>query len=233
MAVPKTTSVRSLLTECALSMPTRRSLSASRCSGVRASTVGSVAGSQDDIPGEDLPVHRCQEGRALDSDHVPRARGLALRVSRLGDPRAPSARAIADTALTGRIAEIHKQSRNTYGSPRVHAELRLEDDVRVGPKRVERLMRSAGLSGRCDADAGRQRSACRRSEPHRIWSSGTLTRPPSIACGARISPTSGPGGVAVPGLGDGLLQPPDRRLGDDRPPPLRSVVMAASPPAGM
>jgi putative transposase len=108
-----------------------------------------------------------------------------LEVSRSGFHawaiREPSARAIADTALTGRIAEIHKQSRNTYGSPRVHAELRLEDDVRVGPKRVERLMRSAGLSGRCDADAGRQRSACRRSEPHRIWSSGTLTRPPSIA----------------------------------------------------
>jgi putative transposase len=34
-----------------------------------------------------------------------------------------------------------------YGSPRVHAELRLEDDICVGKKRVERLMRRVGLSG--------------------------------------------------------------------------------------
>ncbi len=56
-------------------------------------------------------------------------------------------RAVADAALTGRIAEIHKDSLKTYGSPRVHAELRLEAGVRVGRKRVERLMRAAGLSG--------------------------------------------------------------------------------------
>jgi putative transposase len=74
-----------------------------------------------------------------------------LEVSRSGfhawARREPSARAIADRALTGRIAEIHAGSLKTYGSPRVHAELRLEDDVHVGRKRVERLMRRAGLSG--------------------------------------------------------------------------------------
>lgn len=61
--------------------------------------------------------------------------------------RAPSRRAVADAALGGRIAEIHDGSRKTYGSPRVHAELRLQDGVRVGRKRVERLMRRADLSG--------------------------------------------------------------------------------------
>ena len=74
-----------------------------------------------------------------------------LGVSRSGfhawERRAPSARALADQALTSRIAEIHTGSMQTYGSPRVHAELRLEDGVSVGRKRVERLMRSAGLSG--------------------------------------------------------------------------------------
>jgi transposase len=35
-------------------------------------------------PGDDLPVHRRQEGRAFDQDHVPRAGGLALGLSRLG-----------------------------------------------------------------------------------------------------------------------------------------------------
>jgi putative transposase len=74
-----------------------------------------------------------------------------LEVSRSGfhawAAREPSARAVADAALSGRIAEIHAESGETYGSPRVHAELRLQDGVGVGHKRVERLMRSAGLSG--------------------------------------------------------------------------------------
>jgi putative transposase len=74
-----------------------------------------------------------------------------LEVSRSGfhawASREPSARAVVDDALSGRIAEIHADSGKTYGSPRVHAELRLEDGVRVGRKRVERLMRRAGLSG--------------------------------------------------------------------------------------
>ena len=52
-----------------------------------------------------------------------------LEVSRSGyhawAVRAPSDRAVADEVLTGRIAEIHTESRKTYGSPRVHAELRL------------------------------------------------------------------------------------------------------------
>ena len=45
-----------------------------------------------------------------------------LEVSRSGyhawATRPPSARAVADETLTGRIAVIHKQSGETYGSPR-------------------------------------------------------------------------------------------------------------------
>ncbi len=82
-----------------------------------------------------------------------------LEVSRSGyhawQVREPSARADADAALTGRIAGIHKLSGQTYGSPRVHAELRLADGVRVGRKRVERLMRGAGLSGQLNRRRGR------------------------------------------------------------------------------
>jgi putative transposase len=82
-----------------------------------------------------------------------------LGVSRSGyhawAARKPSARGLADGRLSGRIAEIHEQSRKTYGSPRVHAELRLEDGVRVGRKRVERLMRLAGLSGQLRRRRGR------------------------------------------------------------------------------
>jgi putative transposase len=60
--------------------------------------------------------------------------------------RPPSKRATADTALTERIRAIHSRSRQTYGMPRIYAEL-VQQGVRVGRKRVARLMRAAGLQG--------------------------------------------------------------------------------------
>ncbi len=62
------------------------------------------------------------------------------------DGRAPSARALSDAALLGRIRAIHSASRNTYGRRRIHAELAGEG-ISVGRKRVARLMRAAGLAG--------------------------------------------------------------------------------------
>jgi putative transposase len=59
----------------------------------------------------------------------------------------PCRRARSDAELTATIREIWKQSRGTYGSPRVWLELRLGLDTRVGRKRVERLMRQAGIEG--------------------------------------------------------------------------------------
>ncbi len=82
-----------------------------------------------------------------------------LEVSRSGfhawAAREPSARALADAALGGRIAEIFAESGETYGSPRVYAELRLGDGLRLGRKRVERLMRLAGLAGEIKRHRGR------------------------------------------------------------------------------
>jgi hypothetical protein len=52
-----------------------------------------------------------------------------------------------DDQLRATIRDIHRRSRGTYGAPRVHAELRLGLDIRVGRKRVERLMRADGLQG--------------------------------------------------------------------------------------
>jgi putative transposase len=76
-----------------------------------------------------------------------------LKVSRSGYydwlGRAPSARRVADQALTRTISLVHEQSRGTYGAPRVHAELRLGLGIRCGRKRIARLMRTAGLSGVC------------------------------------------------------------------------------------
>ena len=61
--------------------------------------------------------------------------------------RAPSDRALSDAWLTEQIKQIHVASDGTYGARRVHAELRIEHGIRVGRKRVARLMKAAGISG--------------------------------------------------------------------------------------
>jgi putative transposase len=89
-----------------------------------------------------------------EKEHHPVARLCrVLRVSTSGFyawwGRPPSARAVADAALTATIRAIHAGSRGTYGAPRVHAELADAHGVRCGRKRVARLMRAAGLAGVC------------------------------------------------------------------------------------
>ena len=77
-----------------------------------------------------------------------RARGLGVSPSGLPAWRArePSRRRQGDEALKARIGPIHPRSRGTYGAPRIHAEL-AADGVRVGRKRVARLIRQMGLAG--------------------------------------------------------------------------------------
>ena len=62
--------------------------------------------------------------------------------------RSPSERAQADAVLLEQIRHEHAVSRQTYGSPRVHAAMRREGG-RVGRRRVERIMRQNGIRGRC------------------------------------------------------------------------------------
>ena len=61
--------------------------------------------------------------------------------------RPPSDHELYDAFLTDKIRQVHAAAGGTYGSPRVHAELRLQYGIRVGKKRVERLMAAAGLEG--------------------------------------------------------------------------------------
>ena len=60
--------------------------------------------------------------------------------------REQSNRARQDQALSERIVRIHQESRQTYGAPRIHAELQ-EQGQRIGRKRVARLMRASSVVG--------------------------------------------------------------------------------------
>lgn len=53
---------------------------------------------------------------------------------------------MADAALVEEIKAIHEASDQTYGSPRVHAQLERCGES-VGRRRVERFMREHGVSG--------------------------------------------------------------------------------------
>lgn len=61
--------------------------------------------------------------------------------------RAPSARSLRHVWLTEQIKRVHVESRGTYGSRRVHAELTLGRGIAVGLQAVEMLMRRARLEG--------------------------------------------------------------------------------------
>lgn len=88
-----------------------------------------------------------------------------------------------DAQLTNTIVDIHRMSRRCYGSPRVHAELRLGEGIRCSRKRVERLMRQAAVSGiyrrkgrgctRRDPDAAPSADLVKRrfavDGPDRLW----------------------------------------------------------------
>jgi len=60
--------------------------------------------------------------------------------------RDTSAHAVEDAKLLKQIRAFHRLSRGTYGAPRIQRDLRATG-VRVGRKRVARLLKQAGLRG--------------------------------------------------------------------------------------
>jgi len=85
----------------------------------------------------------------------------------LGRPESPAE--LRNKELAKMIREIHRDSRGSYGSPRVHAELRLGKGMEVNRKRVERLMREAGIQGNLPAqrpeEPGQRRDRGRPGAP--------------------------------------------------------------------
>ncbi|WP_170990705.1 IS3 family transposase [Herbidospora galbida] len=79
--------------------------------------------------------------RACELLEVSRAAFYARRNAHRGP------RAVRDEELGERIGGLHRDSRGTYGAPRIHAALRREGE-RCGRRRVARLMRVLGLQGR-------------------------------------------------------------------------------------
>jgi putative transposase len=89
--------------------------------------------------------------RAEKANHRISTMCRVLEVSRSGyyvwlDRPAPT-RVAANVELTATIREVHRKSRSTYGSPRVHRELQSRGRS-VSRKRVARLMRAGGIEAR-------------------------------------------------------------------------------------
>jgi putative transposase len=89
--------------------------------------------------------------------------------------RRPSRRTEEDARLTAQILQLHAASRGTYGSPRLQIELQ-EQGIRLGRRRLMRLMRRAQVQGR-----HRRRwrvSTTDSRHPHAIASNLLPTLPP-------------------------------------------------------
>ena len=74
--------------------------------------------------------------------------------------------------LLKQIRQIHSESRETYGSPRIHAELTLGLGLPVNLKRIARLMRDAGIQGL----HRRRRRGCTVRDPAAAPSSDLVNR---------------------------------------------------------
>ena len=125
--------------------------------------------------------------RRLELEYPVTTMSRVLQVSRSGyyrwKDRRPSERTQSNAKVLERIRDIHTQSRQTYGSPRIMRALRQEGHV-CSENRVARLMRSDGIRAkakrkfrrevtstivRYPAAANQVNRVFEASEPNRLW----------------------------------------------------------------
>jgi putative transposase len=131
--------------------------------------------------------------------------------------RMPSQRALEDAFLIERIRKIHRAARGVYGARRIHAELCMAEGVKISRKRVERLMREAGISDLVPRKRGRTTI---RVPGVRVADDLVKRdfRPagPNVLWVADITYLRSWGGLGLPRRGAARLLAADRRLGDGR-----------------
>jgi len=95
--------------------------------------------------------------------------------------REPSARARSDEQLAEQMSGIHRWSRGTYGSPRMHVELN-ERGTQVGRHQVARVMRVSGIRGVCRRKGWRTtvRDEHLRPAPDLVERNFTATAPDAL-----------------------------------------------------
>jgi putative transposase len=127
--------------------------------------------------------------------------------------RLASSREQENELLLKQMKQIHAESRQTYGSPRVHAELTLGLGLPVNLKRVARLMRQAGIQ----VFYRRRRRGCTVCDPDAQPSSDLVNRNFTVAQPNRLWVTD----ITEHPTGEGILHcaavmdaysPADRRL---------------------
>ena len=151
---------------------------------------------------------------------APLCRVLGMPVSTLYDRvgRPAWARALIDAELAERIEKIWADSGRSYGSPRIHAAL-ARAGIRVGRKRVERIMAANGCRERICAAAGRPPpSAESRRRRCRIWCAAISPRIGPINCGSLTLPNiwAHHGRIVLSDDGPRRVQSPHHRLDDER-----------------
>jgi transposase-like protein len=124
-----------------------------------------------------------------------------------------SVRTQENEKLQQRIRTIHDLSRQTYGAPRIHAELK-DEGTHVGRKRVARLMKESGLAGvsRRKSTVTTRRSRSARPAPDLVDRQFAADKPNELGCGHHVCPDVG--GVPLSGRRPRRVEPQDRRLGD-------------------
>jgi hypothetical protein len=128
--------------------------------------------------GDPVNVYPFIEAEKAQQHNVTRACQL-MEVSRsacYAHRRGPSDRAALDAELTEQIIAVHEASAGTYGTPRIHAELR-DQGRRHSRKRFARLLRARGGAAAPRGGGGPPRSPTRPRHRWRICSPATSVPP--------------------------------------------------------